>query len=91
MNEKRDIFEEVVHVLTESLSIEKEQITLQSNFKKDLGADSLDLVELVIDLEEFFNIEISDEEAENFLEVGDVLNYLAKKLKNNFLKVISSR
>ncbi|MDD3704792.1 MAG: acyl carrier protein [Clostridiaceae bacterium] len=73
------IFEKVQEKVAEQLGIEAEEITLESSFIVDLGADSLDIVELLMALEEEFDIEIPDEEAEKLSTVGDVVEYI----KNN--------
>ncbi|WRF26307.1 acyl carrier protein [Helicobacter pylori] len=56
------------------------QVTPEAKFVKDLGVDSLDIVELIMALEEKFNIEISDEQAEKIVNVGDVMRYIEKQL-----------
>ncbi|HCJ57707.1 acyl carrier protein [Lutispora sp.] len=73
------IFEKVQEKIAEQLSIDSEDITMESSFIEDLGADSLDIVELLMALEEEFDIEIPDEEAEKLVTVGDVVDYI----KNN--------
>jgi len=73
------IFEKVQEKIAEQLGIDTEDITLESSFIEDLGADSLDIVELLMALEEEFDIEIPDEEAEKLVTVGDVVDYI----KNN--------
>ena len=70
------IFETVQEKVAEQLGIEPEEITLESSFINDLGADSLDIVELLMALEEEFDIEIPDEEAEKLSTVGDVVEYI---------------
>ena len=73
------IFDKVQNIVAEQLSVEKEQVSLESNFADDLGADSLDQVELVMALEEEFDIEISDEDAEKITTVKDAVSYIATK------------
>jgi acyl carrier protein len=73
------IFDKVQNIVAEQLSVEKEQVSLESNFADDLGADSLDQVELVMALEEEFDIEISDEDAEKITTVKDAVSYITKK------------
>ncbi|MBP5427133.1 MAG: acyl carrier protein [Clostridiales bacterium] len=63
-------------VIVDQLGVEESEITLESSFIDDLGADSLDVVELIMALEEEFNIEIPDEDAEKILTVGDALDYI---------------
>ena len=73
------IFEKVQEKVADQLSIDPEDVTMESSFIDDLGADSLDIVELLMALEEEFDIEIPDEEAEKLITVGDVVDYI----KNN--------
>ena len=71
------IEERVTKVVEEQLSVSKDQITREASFIDDLGADSLDTVELVMALEEEFGIEIPDEEAEKITKVGEATDYIA--------------
>jgi len=75
MNES-DIFERVKKIVAEQLSVEAAEITPESSFANDLGADSLDQVELVMALEEEFELEIPDEDAEKIGTVGDAVQYV---------------
>lgn len=68
--------EDVKSVVVEQLGVEPEKVTLESSFVEDLGADSLDTVELVMALEETFGIEIPDDKAENIITVGDAVGYI---------------
>ena len=68
------MFEKVKEIIAEKLSINEDDITMDSSFVDDLNADSLDLVELMMALEDELDTEIPDEEAENFKTVGDVQN-----------------
>lgn len=70
------MLEKLVAVIREQLNLEDVEITEKSNFKDDLGADSLDLFELVMSLEEEFGVEIPSEDLEKIATVGDVINYL---------------
>lgn len=70
------MFEKVRQIIIEQLGIEESEITMESSFIDDLGADSLDIVELIMALEEEFNLEIPDEEAEKIATVGDVVEYI---------------
>jgi len=74
-------FEKVQEIVAEKLGIEKSKITMEASFIDDLGADSLDTVELIMKMEEDFGIEIPDEDAEKLKTVGDVVNYLDSKLE----------
>lgn len=75
--EESMIFEKVRDIIAEQLGIDPEEITMESSFIDDLGADSLDIVELIMALEEEFDIEIPDEDAEKIKTVGDVVEYLS--------------
>jgi acyl carrier protein len=68
--------EKVKELIVEQLGVEASQVTEQAKFVEDLGADSLDTVELVMALEEEFSIEIPDEDAEKILAVGDAIKYI---------------
>ena len=68
--------EKVKKVVAEKLSVEPEEVVPEASFVDDLGADSLDLVELIMAMEEAFDIEISDEEAEKLQTVKDAVNYI---------------
>jgi acyl carrier protein len=70
------IFEKVKERISDILGVESEDITMESSFIDDLGADSLDIVELIMALEEEFEIEIPDEEAEKIQSVSDVVEYI---------------
>ena len=71
-----EILERVKSIIVDRLGVEEGEIKLESSFKEDLGADSLDVVELVMELEDEFDMEISDEDAEKMNTVGDVVNYI---------------
>ncbi len=68
--------DKVKKIIAETLSVEMEEIVPEASFVDDLGADSLDLVELIMSMEEEFDIEISDEEAENLVTVKDAMDYV---------------
>lgn len=78
MNEA-EIFDKVKKIVTEQLSVEAENVTPQANFANDLNADSLDTVELVMALEEEFDIEIPDEAAEQITTVQQAVDYISNK------------
>ena len=73
--------EKVKSIIAEQLGVKAEEIKPESSFVDDLGADSLDTVELVMALEEEFGIEIPDEDAEKMTTVGDALKYIEDKVK----------
>jgi acyl carrier protein len=70
------VFEKVKKIIVEQLGVEEEDITLESSFIDDLGADSLDIVELIMALEEEFDLEIPDNEAEKITTVNDAVEYI---------------
>ena len=72
--------EKVKEIIVEQLGVTPDQVTHEASFIDDLGADSLDTVELVMAFEDAFSIEIPDEDAEKMLRVGDAVEYLKKKL-----------
>ncbi|CAI6024805.1 MULTISPECIES: acyl carrier protein [Cohnella] len=71
-----DVYDRVKRIVVERLGVEEAEVTNEANFKDDLGADSLDVVELVMELEDEFDLEISDEDAEKITTVGEVVNYI---------------
>lgn len=71
-----NVEERVIEIIADRLGVEKGDIVPEASFVDDLGADSLDLVELIMAMEEEFDIEIADEEAEKLKTVQDVLNYI---------------
>ena len=70
------MFDQVKEIIVELLGVDAAQVTPEARFREDLGADSLDLVELVMEFEERFGGEISDEEAQKIKTVGDVVKYI---------------
>lgn len=75
-----DIFDRVKKVVVEQLEVEPEKVTPEASFADDLKADSLDVVELVMALEEEFDIEIPDEVAEQILTVGNAVDHISEKV-----------
>ena len=69
-------FEKIRDIIVEQLSVEESMVTMDTNMMKDLEADSLDAVEIIMAIEEEFDIEIPDEEAEKFQLVGDLVKYV---------------
>jgi acyl carrier protein len=70
----------VKDIIEKELGVEREKLTTEASFIEDLGADSLDIVELVMEFEKEFNIDIPDEDAEKLRTVGDALKYLNEKV-----------
>ena len=70
------VFEKIRDIIVEQLSVDESLVTMDTNITKDLEADSLDAVEIIMAIEEEFEIEIPDEEAEKFQVVGDLVNYV---------------
>ncbi len=73
---KEAVFDKVKEIIVEQLGVEEEQVTAEASFIEDLGADSLDIVELIMALEEEFNLEIPDEDAEKISTVADAIAYI---------------
>ncbi|WP_164215430.1 acyl carrier protein [Virgibacillus sp. YIM 98842] len=71
-----DVFERVKGIIVDRLDVDESKVTLEASFKDDLEADSLDVVELVMELEDEFDMEIADEEAEKINTVGDAVDYI---------------
>jgi acyl carrier protein len=79
MEELNMEFEKIKEILAEQLGVDEDDITMDSSLTDDLGADSLDLVELVMAMEEEFDIEIPDEEAETIVTVADAVNFIKRQ------------
>ena len=75
-----EIFEKVKGIIVEQLGVSEDIVTMEASFIDDLGADSLDIVELVMGLEEEFAIEIPDADAEKVVTVGDVVEYIKENI-----------
>ena len=73
------IFEKVKEITVDKLGVEADEVQLKSSFREDLGADSLDLFEFVMELEDEFDIEISNEDVEQIQTVEDAVNYITSK------------
>ncbi len=76
------IEQEIIDIIVEQLSVEKDKVVPNASFVDDLGADSLDLVELIMAMEEGFDVEIPDEDADGISTVQDAIDYI-NKLKSN--------
>jgi acyl carrier protein len=77
---EKEVFEKVQTIIAEQLGVEKDQVTKDANFANDLGADSLDTVELVMAIEEAFNIEIPDETAEKISNLQQAVDFINQKV-----------
>ncbi len=75
-----ETFEKIKKIIVERFGIDEEKVTAEMTFKDDLGADSLDIVELVMEFEDVFGTEISDDDAENISSVGDAVTYINANL-----------
>ena len=73
---EKETFERVRNIIVEQLGVDPDDVTMEANFRDDLEADSLDLVELIMAFEEEFGGEISDEEAQKIVSVGDAVRFL---------------
>jgi acyl carrier protein len=72
------VAEQVKNIIADKLSVELEEVVPAASFVDDLGADSLDLVELIMSIEEEFDVEISDDDAEKMITVQDAMDYISK-------------
>ncbi|MPM60993.1 Acyl carrier protein [bioreactor metagenome] len=75
------VLEKVKKVIADQLSMEVEEVKIESTFTEDLGVDSLEIFEIVMSLEEEFNIEIPNEDIENIKTIGDIVNYVKSKVE----------
>ena len=74
------VFEKVRDILVEQLDVEEDKISMEASIIDDLGADSLDVVDLVMSLEDEFGVEIPDEQVENIKTVGDIVKYIEENV-----------
>ena len=70
------VFDKIKDIIVEQLDVEEDAVTMEASITEDLGADSLDVVDLVMSIEESFDVEIPDEEVENIKTVGDIVKYI---------------
>jgi acyl carrier protein len=81
MAQEQEILSKVREMVASQLGKSEDEITLESSFIEDLGADSLDLVELIMSMEDEFGLEISDEDAESIITVQDAINFISEHKK----------
>lgn len=72
------VFEKLKDIIVDQLGVEKDNVTVDANIQEDLGADSLDIVDLITTIEDEFDLSIPDEAVENIKTVGDIVNYIEK-------------
>ena len=78
---EKETFERIRNIIVEQLGVDPSDVTMEANFRDDLEADSLDLVELIMAFEEEFGVEISDDDAEKIRKVRDAVEYIDKRAK----------
>ncbi len=78
-----EIEDKVTQIVSEQMSVDKDEVSKNTSFVNDLNADSLDTVELVMELEDEFDLTIPDEDAENLKTVGEAISYITKHLEGN--------
>lgn len=75
------VFDKIKDIIVEQLDVEEDAVIMEASITEDLGADSLDVVDLVMSIEESFDVEIPDEEVENIKTVGDIVKYIENKVE----------
>jgi acyl carrier protein len=80
LKQKEELALKLIKIVAEKLNIDEKNVTAASRFQEDLGADSLDIVELLMEIEEEFGVNISDDESERFKTVGDAIAFISTKL-----------
>ena len=73
---KEEIFEKLKELVVDQLGVEEDEVTMEASMQDDLGADSLDLVDLVMSVEDEFGVKVADEDLENIKTVGDIVDYI---------------
>ena len=76
---KEEIFDKLKELVVDQLGVEEDEVTMEATMQDDLGADSLDLVDLVMSVEEEFGVKVADEDLENIKTVGDIANYIEER------------
>jgi acyl carrier protein len=79
MEGKEMVFDKIREIIVEQLDVDEDKVTADASITEDLGADSLDVVDLVMNIEESFDLEIPDEEVENIKTVGDIVKFIEAK------------
>ena len=74
-----EIFDKLKELVVDQLGVEEDEVTMEATMQDDLGADSLDLVDLVMSVEEEFGVKVADEDLENIKTVGDIVNYIEER------------
>ena len=76
---KEEILDKLKELVVDQLGVEEDEVTMEATMQDDLGADSLDLVDLVMSVEEEFGVKVADEDLENIKTVGDIVNYIEER------------
>lgn len=76
------VFDKVKDIIVDQLDVDEDKITMEASITEDLGADSLDVVDLIMSLEEEFEIKIPDDEVENVKTVGDIVKFIEEEIDN---------
>ncbi|MBR1563650.1 MAG: acyl carrier protein [Ruminococcus sp.] len=76
------VFDKVKEIIVDQLECDEDQVTMEASITEDLGADSLDVVDLVMSIEESFDVEIPDEDVEGIKTVGDIVKYIESKVED---------
>ena len=76
---KEEIFDKLKELVVDQLGVDEDEVTMEATMQDDLGADSLDLVDLVMSVEEEFGVKVADEDLENIKTVGDIVNYIEER------------
>lgn len=76
-----EVFNKIKEMIVDALGVDDEKVTMEASFKEDLGADSLDAVELIMSVEEEFGVEVDEEFSQNLKVVSDIVNYIVDKTK----------
>lgn len=76
---KEEIFDKLKELVVDQLGVEEDEVTMEATMQDDLGADSLDLVDLVMSVEEEFGVKVADEDLESIKTVGDIVNYIEER------------